>query len=118
MDHLPAFAPGRRSYNTRLPRQSVRAAGWSGFAAANLLQLGMNHRAGTFAGTYALVAYMQVAIEVCNVLYHAPFIMGKHYVSNGLSIIFEASRGLFSLAVLYQAIRLPKVVQNTPDDDE
>lgn len=117
MDHLPAFAPGRRSYNTRLPRQSVRAAGWSGFAAANLLQLGMNHRAGTFAGTYALVAYMQVAIEVCNVLYHAPFIMGKHYVSNGLSI-FEASRGLFSLAVLYQAIRLPKVVQNTPDDDE
>lgn len=77
----------------------------------------MNHRAGTFAGTYAVVAFIQVAIEAGNLLYHTQLVMGKYYVSNGWSI-FEASRALFSLVVAYQAATLPKVLQVVPQDQE
>lgn len=70
----------------------------------------MNHYAGTFAGTYALVAYLQIGVEVCEVLYNFSLVMGEFYVINGLSV-FEASRVVFSLAVLAQAVTLPRVEQ-------
>jgi len=90
--------------------KTVKAIGWAGYATANLLQVRMNYAARSFAGTYALVAYLQVGIEACKFLYHLPAVMGHYYVPKGLSV-FEASQVLFAGVVAYQAATLPKIPQ-------
>lgn len=77
----------------------------------------MNHRTHTFAGTYALVAYLQLGIEVCHILYNFSFIMGKSYEIKGLSFL-EVSSVVSAIALVYQAATLPRVEQVVPDDEE
>lgn len=77
----------------------------------------MNYYSETFAGTYALVACLRFATEVCELLYNSSTIMGKFYAGYGLSL-FQASRALFALVIMCQALIYPKVVQVSPEDDE
>ena len=84
---------------------------------ASILQIIHNHNAQTFAGQYALEAYLLGIRRVVNLLEFWPWLMGRYEVRGGIAAI-TAIWIVIDAVVLWQAWKLPRVEQVIPEDDE
>lgn len=84
---------------------------------AHALQVIMNRNSGTFAGQYALEAYLVAARRAIKLLQFLPWMTGRHEARGGLGGI-EGIMILFEVAWLWQAATLPRVEQHSIEDDE
>lgn len=90
---------------------------WSLQVTGVILQLDHNRRSGTFAGQYALTAYLEAGISFLRLVYHIPGVVGRTDAAEGIGLQAVVSLGAEGLAV-WQAIGLPKMVQAVVDEDE
>jgi hypothetical protein len=84
---------------------------------ATILQIIHNHNAQTFAGLYALDAYMSGVQRVVKMLEFWPWFMGRYEVRGGIGAI-TVIRMLMDAITFWQAWTLPRVEQVVPEDDE
>lgn len=86
-------------------------------SSAVVLQLVLNHHAGSFAGQYALHAYMIVAQRIVKLLRFWPWFVGRYEVRGGIgwaTVITMACEA----AAAWQALTLPRVEQVVKEDEE
>jgi hypothetical protein len=84
---------------------------------AIILQINLNNHSGTFAGTYALKAYMEVARRIVQLLQFWPWLIGRYEVRGGLGAITFIWI-ILDVVMSWQACTLPRVEQVVPEDDE
>lgn len=104
-------------------KQYMADTNWIGFISiparvtSVLLQLFTNARAMSFAGAYALEAYMVLASGLFNILYNSTRFVGAYYARPGYHV-FEIVAAVGALGAAFQAATLPRVEQNQPEEDE
>jgi hypothetical protein len=84
---------------------------------AVILQIIFNKYSGTFAGMYALRAYMEAARQMIRLLRFWPWLIGRHEARGGLGAI-TSIRIILDGIMFWQAWTLPRVEQVVPEDDE
>jgi len=84
---------------------------------ASILQIIHNHNAQTFAGQYALEAYLIGIRRVVKLLEFWPWLMGRYEVRGGMGAA-TAIGIVIDAVVLWQAWKLRRVEQVVPEDDE
>jgi len=111
----PAF-PGTAKTNGR-NEMLLQLVQYALLATSRAVQLVLNARVRSFAGDFALTAYLRFIGCLLDIAYHFPRVMGRHYVAPGLQL---ADAVLIALAAVevYQAATLPRVEQNVADEDE
>ncbi|WVR05554.1 hypothetical protein IAU60_002573 [Kwoniella sp. DSM 27419] len=82
-----------------------------------LMQIAHNHANGTFAGQYAIAAYMMLAYKVLQLVYYFPSVVGRFEVHEALPWYSLLEVGLLA-AHAWQAWTLPRVEQKVDDAEE
>ncbi|OCF42859.1 hypothetical protein I317_03336 [Kwoniella heveanensis CBS 569] len=93
---------------------SIGTASWD---LSFILQVAHNFRTGTFAGMYALTAYLDLAHRVTKLVYYLPWVVGKYEVWEGMAwhqLVMVA----VEIVLVYQAWTMPRVEQKVEDVDE
>jgi hypothetical protein len=102
--------------DARLPNYIISLIRSAEFSAI-ILQIIFNKHSGTFAGMYALRAYMEVARQMIRLLRFWPWFIGRHEARGGLGAI-TFIRLILDAVMFWQAWTLPRVEQVVPEDDE
>ncbi|WRT66037.1 uncharacterized protein IL334_002989 [Kwoniella shivajii] len=82
-----------------------------------ILQLAQNQSSKTFAGNYAITAYMILGYRVSVLVYYLPFIVGKFEVRDGLAYIAIIEIFIES-ALVWQAWNFPRIDQKSEEGEE
>jgi hypothetical protein len=85
--------------------------------AGHLTQLEFNRRSKTFAGDYALTAYLHIPSILVGSLAYVDRFIGVHDTRNGLSFFDVVSFATYGYAA-WQAYTLPRVEQDVKDVEE
>ncbi|WVQ96950.1 hypothetical protein IAU59_004059 [Kwoniella sp. CBS 9459] len=95
----------------------VSSIGIASWHLSYILQVAHNFRTGTFAGQYALSAYLDLAHRVTKLVYYLPWVVGKYEVWEGMAW-HQVIMVLIEVVLAYQAWTLPRVEQKVEDADE
>ncbi|WVF71011.1 hypothetical protein IAT40_005807 [Kwoniella sp. CBS 6097] len=93
---------------------SIGIASWD---LSYILQIAHNFRTGTFAGMYALAAYLDLAHRVTKLVYYLPWVVGRFEVWEGMAW-HQLVMVVVEVVLVYQAWTLPRVEQKVEDADE
>lgn len=101
------------------PSSTLRSSVWIAALpyTAKLCQMALNRSSGTFAGEFALTAWLTGAELLLDLAYFSTRVVGHYDLHDGLSPLHMVNHAL-TLLMLYQAIKYPRVEQNVPDEDE
>lgn len=95
----------------------IYALDWTGHQCAQLLQLWMNIQCGTFAGRYAITAYLRLARRIIELLYFVPWVVGRVDTRGGIRAMDVVEIPLVAWTA-YQAWTLPRVEQVEEEEEE
>ena len=93
----------------------VHNLGWAIGTTSSLLQIRLNHLSRSYAGSYALAAYLYLARQVCLALYFTPLV-GKYEAREHFGFI-NLVDFLVIAALAWQAAIYPRVEQQVEEDD-